>query len=126
MICAALAGLAIAGCAPKRLYVAHDTVLGINAKVNEARQQGQLVIGYDRDFATIIPTSVKYAGGAEGETDAMALVQCTELQVDGIFLSKFSDFTATGQAAIDLSVSDPELGALSECDLAAAKPANGG
>lgn len=97
----AVAVMGLAGCTPRNLYVAHDTVLGVNASVNQARQKGQLVIGYDRDFATIIPTTVKIPG-TENETDAMSLVNCTDLEIDGIFLNKYVDVIATGDAAVDL------------------------
>ncbi|WP_306113976.1 MULTISPECIES: hypothetical protein [unclassified Roseovarius] len=86
------------GCDTRNLYVAHDTVLGINAVVNQGRQKGQLVVGYDRDFATVIPKSVDPT--STGEKDAMALVNCTELEIDGIYLNAYSDVMITGDAAV--------------------------
>lgn len=93
-----LLALFLPACEPRNLYVAHDTVVGVNAKVSQDRQQGQLVIGYDRDFVTVIPKSVDDPSG-QNKKDAMALLSCTELEVDGIFLSKYVDITASGEAA---------------------------
>ncbi|WP_299628868.1 hypothetical protein [uncultured Tateyamaria sp.] len=90
-----VAGL-VGACAPQNLYVAHDTVVGVNAKVSADRQQGQLVVGYDRDFVTIVPTSVE---AANGDRDAMALISCTDLEVQSIYLSKYTDITISGAAA---------------------------
>lgn len=94
----ALSVLLLPACEPRNLYVAHDTVVGVNAKVSQDRQQGQLVVGYDRDFVTVIPKSVDDPSGIN-KKDAMALLSCTELEVDGIFLSKYTDITASGDAA---------------------------
>jgi hypothetical protein len=102
------------GCEARNLYVAHDTVLGINAKVNQGRQTGQLVVGYDRDFATVIPTSVPVRtenGVDTGQRDAMSLVHCAEIRIDGINLGSYSDFTATGDAVPAFD----ELNALKYC-----------
>ena len=91
-------------CEANNLYVAHDTVLGVNAQVNPSRQQGRLVIGYDRDFATIIPQAVAIKDPSRaGEEDVMALLGCTELEVDGLFLTKYSDSLASGGAAIEFA-----------------------
>jgi len=95
VLCLAALGLT-AACAPDNLYVAHDTVVGVNARVSTDRQQGQLLVGYDRDFATIVPKSVDTGNGSR---DAMALLSCTELEVDGVYLSKYTDITASGAAA---------------------------
>lgn len=125
---AGMAALFLCNCAPKNLYVAHETVLGLNAKVNQARQQGQLLFGYDRDFVTVIPTQVKVLRESSEkssekseenqsfETDAMALVHCTRLMTDGIYLGEYTDFTATGVAA-DLVAQAPErVRAATSCD----------
>ncbi|HBT02529.1 MAG TPA: hypothetical protein DEB47_22380 [Citreicella sp.] len=85
-----------AGCGSPNLYVAHDTVVGLNAKVSADRQQGQLLLGYDRDFATVVPTGVE---GTDGSRDAMALLSCSELEVEGIHLTQYTDVTASGEAA---------------------------
>lgn len=95
----------LTGCAPDNLYVAHETVLGINASVNQGRQQGQLVVGYDRDFATVIPTTVPDPSQG-GKRDAMALVNCTFIEIDGIWLNGYSDVMATGEAAKELARND--------------------
>lgn len=88
-----------AGCEANNLYVAHNTVIGVNASVSPDRQQGQLLIGYDRDFVTVIPKSVDKTVKT-GKKDVMALLNCTQVEVDGIFLSKYTDSIASGEAAI--------------------------
>ncbi|MCB1342876.1 MAG: hypothetical protein KDK24_17770 [Pseudooceanicola sp.] len=85
-------------CDARNLYIAHQTVLGINASVDQGRQQGQLVIGYDRDFATVIPKTVD--AGPNGEKNVMALFNCTALEIDGIHLNRYSDVTVTGDVAV--------------------------
>ena len=91
----------LCACGANNLYVAHDTVLGVNAQVNPSRQQGRLAIGYDRDFATIIPQAVVVDDPLrEGEEDVMALLGCTEVEVDGLFLTSYTDSLASGYAAI--------------------------
>ncbi len=107
-----LALLALPACEPNNLYVAHDTVVGLNARVNEGRQQGQLVFGFDRDFATVIPKSVELDNG---DADVMALLNCTHLEVDGIYLDRYSDLTATGDAAINLSGTNASEAWVQQC-----------
>lgn len=112
-------------CAPTNLYVAHDTILGVNAKVNQGRQQGQLAIGYDRDFATVIPRSVEPTDGTSG-LDAMSLVHCSNVRVDGIYLGEYSDFTATGTAASNIAANKFKIEAATSCaSLTATEKAEG-
>jgi hypothetical protein len=94
-----LAGpLLLAACGePSNLYIAHHTVVGVNAAMNTERTAGSLVIGYDRKFAAVIPRSVPI-DGTKGR-DAMAVISCSELEIDGIFLSKFVEYLATGEAS---------------------------
>ncbi len=94
-----LAVVALSGCDAQKLFVAHDTVVGINANISPNRQRGRLVIGYDRDFATVIPKSVPVPGGH----DAMASLGCTNLEVDGPVLRKYRDLIVSGEAAIALA-----------------------
>lgn len=111
MLCAAIG---VAGCSPDNLFIAHETVVGVNAKVSADRQQGQLVIGYDRDFVTIVPTTAESASGGR---EAMALLSCTELAVDGIYLAQYTDVTATGAAAARLGKAIDETGSAAfDCD----------
>ncbi len=106
------APLLLAGCEAQQLYVTSQTVIGINASLNEARTAGKLVIGYDRDFAVIIPKSVDRVLIAEEPTvdgtkknvaiqyrDAMSAMSCTEMEVNGIFMTRFTESMATGYAA---------------------------
>jgi len=102
-------------CEARNLYVAHQTILGVNAAVDQGRQQGQLVIGYDRDFATVIPTSVPVPD-KPGETDAMALLNCTLVEVDGIYLNRYSDITVTGDAAVDMVATGQVNAANFDCE----------
>ncbi|MGZ2256319.1 hypothetical protein [Roseobacter sp. A03A-229] len=112
---AALAALFLCNCTPQNLYVAHESVVGLNAKVNQARQQGQLLFGYDRDFVTIIPTNVPVEDN-EQETEAMALVHCTRLVADGIYLAEYRDFTATGKAADQIANDPARIRSATSCD----------
>lgn len=94
----------LSGCATNNLYVAHDTVIGLNAKLSDTRQQGSLVIGYDRDYVTIIPKSVTIPDGKGGvKKDAMASLGCNRVQVQGAQLVEYRDFVITGDAAIALA-----------------------
>ncbi len=97
-----LAALTLAACDANQLYIAHDTVLGLNANVNSARTSGKLVFGYDRQFGTLIPKSVDIEKDQNGNSkgrEAMAVLACSDVGVDGIFLTRFVEHLATGQAA---------------------------
>ncbi|MEM9043348.1 MAG: hypothetical protein AAGC81_01545 [Pseudomonadota bacterium] len=104
--------LAVSACDATNLYVAHDTVVGLNAQVSPDRQQGRFVLGYDRDFISLVPKSVEDDEDSD-KRDVMALLSCSELEVDGIFLSRYLDVLVSGEAAIELakndSVTDPRL-----------------
>ncbi|MBN9560088.1 MAG: hypothetical protein J0H14_05080 [Alphaproteobacteria bacterium] len=103
----ALVAFVLIGCQPRAVYVASDTVVGLNANVNTARNSGSLQFGYDRHFATVIPRAVDLAQGASdiglqapGQgREVMAVLGCSEVEVKGIFLSKFVENLATGRAA---------------------------
>ena len=56
---APLALLTLLGACGDKLYIAHDTVIGISANVNTARTSGRITIGYDRHFVVFAPKSVK-------------------------------------------------------------------
>ena len=92
-----LSFLAVTACGQKNLYVAHHTVVGVNAAVNMERTSGHLVIGYDRNYVTIAPRSVPIDDGGK---DAMAALSCSELEVDGLYVTKFVEYLATGKAGI--------------------------
>lgn len=94
--------MTLAACEANQLYVAHDTVIGINAAVNTQRTAGTLLIGYDRDFATLVPRSVEQvdeSGNPTGEKDVMSSFSCSELKTSGIFLSAYRERLITGRAA---------------------------
>jgi hypothetical protein len=114
-----------------QLYVAHQTVIGIDAAVNNEQKAGHLLIGYDRRFLTISPKSVPMSNTermtenpqetmapqptgskpvntsvqvqAEKNTkqprDVMSVLSCSHMEIDGLFLTKFVERLATGQAA---------------------------
>ncbi|WP_139792877.1 hypothetical protein [Pseudophaeobacter leonis] len=103
--------LALLGC-DQNLYVAHDTVLGINARLNKDRAAGKLVIGYDREFITIVPkgSRTEPVTGEEDQTstsnasrDVMSSLGCNYLEAEGPTLKRYSDMVITGEAAIKLA-----------------------
>ncbi|MGH6892156.1 MAG: hypothetical protein ACREEP_07850, partial [Dongiaceae bacterium] len=85
----------LGGCEPTNLYVAHSTVLGVNGAMNADQSSGHLIVGYDRKFAAIVPKSVPTEDGKE----AMSVLSCSDVKVDGIFLAGFTEYLATGKAA---------------------------
>ena len=95
--------LALPACEARNLYVAHDTVVGVNAMVNQSRQEGQLMIGYDRDFVTIVPKSVEKNSDEpdpfKRERDVMSLISCSYLKIDGVNLDRYVDISVSGKAA---------------------------
>ena len=100
-----------AACEPTNLYVAHHTVVGVNAAVNTEQTKGHLIIGYDRNFVTLVPKSVDDPDG-EGK-EAMSALSCSELKVEGIFLTKFVEYLATGEAGREFArkfAMEPEEG----------------
>ncbi|MCP5086392.1 MAG: hypothetical protein GY952_06280 [Rhodobacteraceae bacterium] len=107
----------ISACEAQNLYVAHDTVVGINAQLSQDRQKGRLVVGYDRDFATIIPRSVDMGNGRE---EVMSSLGCNHIVVDGISLTEYRDMVVTGDAAIALAKELEGRGELFKCDPSAA------
>ncbi|NBC13332.1 MAG: hypothetical protein GVY09_08300 [Gammaproteobacteria bacterium] len=95
--------IGLAACGGQRgLYVAHDTAVGVHGAVNTEKQSGHLMIGYDRDFATIIPRSVPVDEGSE-DRDVMSLFGCNAVETEGIFLVRYTENIATGDAAADLA-----------------------
>jgi len=127
-----LAALMLApACSGRHLYVAHDTVIGVNARLNQGRNEGQLVMGYDRDFVTIIPRSVEVAPEDPDKTpppqpalDVMSLVSCTILQVDGPSLTRYEDVIVSGDAAATYAQSGKATGEVFNCNFG--KETNGG
>lgn len=92
--------------AGRQLYVAHDTVVGINAHVNNARNSGSLIIGYDRNFVALVPRSVTTdTNHAPKDKEAMSAISCSKMEIKRIFLTKFIERLATGQAAETLASS---------------------
>lgn len=78
----------------KQVYVASDTSLGVNGAVNTAQTAGKLVIGYDRKFVAYVPKIIY-----EGDSDVMAVYNCTHLEVQGLRIKAFKEHLATGDAA---------------------------
>ena len=96
----------VSGCG-ENLYVAHDTVVGVNAAVSADRAQGQFVFGFDRDFTAVVPVKEKGSsdatGGVSENREAMAVFGCSRVETQNIFLTRYSDVIATGSAAVDLA-----------------------
>jgi hypothetical protein len=143
-----IVAIALAACSgPTQLYVAHNTVVGLDAAVDTNRQAGRLIIGYDRQFVALAPRSVPHVRDPEnpdpvcdrpGEDcrEAMAVLSCNEVEVEGIFLTRFKDRLATGTAAknaaseivaqLKAETVEPRVaGALFDC-WRSAGPADGG
>ena len=77
----------------KQVYVASDTSLGVNGAVNTAQTAGKLVIGYDRKFVAYVPKI-----NNKGNSDVMAVYNCTHLEVQGLRITAFRERLATGDA----------------------------
>lgn len=102
----------LTGCEANQLYIGSQTVVGINAAVNRDLTSGWLVVGYDRSFATVIPRSAPMQAGddqtsvqrqdastAGQKRDAMTVLGCSNLAVNGVTIKRFTESIATGQAA---------------------------
>jgi hypothetical protein len=105
--CALALAMGLAACSPTNLYVASNTVIGVNGAMNADQTSGHLIVGYDRRFAAIVPKSVQVLnddGSVNTNVDkdareAMGVLSCSELKVEGIFLTGFTEYLATGEAA---------------------------
>ena len=82
----------------KQIYVVSDTSLGVHGSINTAQTAGQLVIGYDRKFAAVVP---KLDVG--GDSEAMSAFNCTHVKIEGMTLTEFRERLATGDAASKLA-----------------------
>ncbi len=97
------------GCEARQLYVAHDTVIGINANVNQTRTSGRVIVGYDRYFITLVPRSADMPPPENGQPpdeddrEAMSVLSCSKMQIEGVFLTEFTERLATGRAAHEFS-----------------------
>jgi hypothetical protein len=90
----------LVGCEATHLFVAHQTVVGVDAAVDTQMMKGHLVIGYDRNFVAIIPKSVDASSPTAGvaHRDAMSAIACHKVEVKGIALTQFTEYLATGEA----------------------------
>jgi hypothetical protein len=88
--------LMLGGCSGNEVYVASDTSLGINGSLNSAKTSGQVVIGYDRSFTAYVPLDEK-------NEDALSSYNCTEVEIKGIQLVRFTERMATGKAALNVA-----------------------
>jgi len=119
VIAAVLLAAGASACESRQLYIASNTVAGLHAELNTAQTNGKLVFGYERDFVAIIPKSVENSGenapapGTLADTvnwrsgegrELMSVLGCTDLKVDGIVISRFNEYLATGQAAKNFAV----------------------
>jgi len=101
-LCLATA-VGLAGCEATNLYVAHNTVVGVNGAMNADSKSGHVIVGYDRKFAAIVPKSAAPVDDGTGVPpdahEAMSVLSCSDLEVKGIFLTGFTEYLATGVAA---------------------------
>ena len=107
--------LVITGCDNvwQTAYIASNTVVGVNAAVSGSRQTGALIIGYDRDFATVIPT---YVNNATGRREVMRVRGCSGMKTEGINLVRYADVIATGQYARNpAAAGEKDIKMLEEC-----------
>lgn len=95
--------LLAAGCASENVFIAHRTVVGVNAAVDSNQASGHLLVGYDRRFFTVSPTVVGDSARPD-EMEAMTVLSCSEVEVTGITLTKFNEQIATGRAARELAL----------------------
>lgn len=104
-ILAAGAVSVLTGCDANQLYMGSRTVVGINAAVNTNLNDGWLIVGYDRTFATAIPRSVSepvkdQTGRTTGQKqESMTAMACSSLAVNGVTVKHFKESVATGEAA---------------------------
>ena len=104
LVISALATLALTGCEARNLYVAHDTVVGLNGRFSENRQAGKLVIGYDREFITLVPKgSDPTPDDSNDDRDVMSSLGCSYLETSGVSLTRYSDLVMTGKAAKNMA-----------------------
>lgn len=104
----------LVACDAKQLYMANQTVIGLNAAVDPEAGTGSLLIGYDRDFVALVPRSVEQretdaqgkvvldADGKPrltGHTDAMSALVCADVRFEKIWLRYYYEAMATGEAA---------------------------
>lgn len=90
----------LSACEPNQLYMGSHTVVGINGAINPEQSTGRLIIGYDRDFAAVVPRSAPPAPNSPANhRDAMSAIACSDMTVDGIALRRYTESIATGQAA---------------------------
>lgn len=102
MLVAATAML-LSGCMTPKLVISSTTVIGLDATVNTARTAGHVQLGYDRYFVTWIPQTVPEIDHVDGVDikgqEAMSSLNCTDVTVSGLTLTKFDESLATGRAA---------------------------
>lgn len=143
---AAASLLLLSACEQNNVYVASNTLIGLNAGVNPAQSTGKIFFGYERDFVAIIPKAVDNpppadtvaapAGSTTSDAEAsgdgqspstaaptapvvqgvswkseqgegkelMSVLGCTDVQAKGIFIRRFTEYLATGQAARNFAV----------------------
>jgi hypothetical protein len=83
----------------QKLYVAHDTKLGIDASYNAAMTAGSIDLGYDRRFVTWVPRSVEIDDDDPDAKEVMSVIACSTLQVGALSILYYDESMATGRAA---------------------------
>ncbi len=88
----------LSACAPsKGVYVFHETTVGLNGGVNQQSGAGNLSFGYKRKFDARVPRVDPKQTGVAG--NALSHANCTSLTTKGIFVTGYTDVTATGRHA---------------------------
>lgn len=99
LILGLLGPLLLCACAPGQengnLIYLQRTVIGFDAAASTAGNGGHILLGYDRQFVTIVPTR------ADGT--AMSEVSCSEVRSKGLTDMTIEERLVTGQAAINYS-----------------------
>lgn len=112
LVVVAITSLLLSACGAKNLYVASRTIIGLNAEMDKEQATGHMKLGYNRDFLVVAPKSVpdkdvsdKYMSDKK---DAMSVYSCTDMEVTGIYLTKFNEILATGEAAQNIGATLPQ------------------
>lgn len=107
------AALAIAcaasACTPS-IYYYQRSVLGVSAAASTPESGGHLVVGVNRKIVPIVQSAENAADG-----EAMSFIGCTETTIEGLFDISVKDYTATGQAAVEITKDDAQNAQLATC-----------
>ena len=90
----------ICSCAnPSHLVFVQSTVLGVDVAVSPETKNAKVVVGYDRQTDTIIPTSKIETAANQRENEALSVIGATKIDLVWFGHQKISENFATGIAA---------------------------